>query len=416
MRSVATQFFVNGALFASVVPRLPEVRDHIGVSTTTLGLVMSMAGLFGLVGSLTVGRAIERITSRRVILLGGTLVSISLGLIGVADSLAVVAIGLIGMLTFDVFVDVGMNLQGSWLSGRRATPVMNRLHGLWSLGTLAGGLVASRLAAANVSLTTHLLGAAGVLLLALVYVGRGLLVVDEGEGSSAADDEAASSGRTTGLTGVLVLFVLAGVFAVTLEMTSIDWAAFRLTDDFGEAPGVAVLGYVAVTVGMTVGRFAGDWVSARLRSVTLTRISLLALGVGMTVAAFAPSVAATLVGFVVAGLGSATLLPLLYDRAAQLPGRRGAGLGALTGGIRVAVLGVPVLMGVLVDSRLSVGQSIALLSLPSVAGFGIVASLLRRSDPMEPGDAEPADAAPVHLAPSAIAESPPQADSQPSEP
>ena len=49
-----------------------------------------------------------------------------------------------GMTGFDVLVDVSMNMQASWLSARRHTPVMNRLHGLWSLGTVVGGRTGGR--------------------------------------------------------------------------------------------------------------------------------------------------------------------------------------------------------------------------------------------------------------------------------
>ena len=83
------------------------------------------------------------------------------------------------LYTFDVVYDIAMNLQGSWLSARRHAPVMNRLHGLWSLGTVIGGVIAARAAAAGVSLATHLLVVSGVLLVTLLFVGRGLLPVDE---------------------------------------------------------------------------------------------------------------------------------------------------------------------------------------------------------------------------------------------
>ena len=65
---------------------------------------------------------------------------LSLSVIGAARSPAVWLIGMFTYLFVDVLVDISMNLQGSWISARRHAPVMNRLHGLWSLGTFAGGL------------------------------------------------------------------------------------------------------------------------------------------------------------------------------------------------------------------------------------------------------------------------------------
>ena len=52
---MATQFFVNGATFASFIPRLPEIRDRIDVSTGVLGVLMTTALVLGLAGSLISG-------------------------------------------------------------------------------------------------------------------------------------------------------------------------------------------------------------------------------------------------------------------------------------------------------------------------------------------------------------------------
>ena len=79
---------------------------------------------------------------------------VGLVIVGLASTPVVFLIGFSAILMADGVVDVAMNLQGSWLSARRHAPVMNRLHGLWSLGTVAGGLVAAQAAASGVSLRT----------------------------------------------------------------------------------------------------------------------------------------------------------------------------------------------------------------------------------------------------------------------
>ena len=105
-----------------------------------------------------------------------------------------------GLSSMDVLVDSAMNTQGSWISGRRAVPVMNRLHGLWSLGTVVGGLVAAQAAASGVSLRTHLLVASAAFFAVVVFVGRGLLTTDEYVTETDAD-AAALSDRRAGLAG-----------------------------------------------------------------------------------------------------------------------------------------------------------------------------------------------------------------------
>ena len=370
---------MNGALFASFIPRLPEIRDRVGISTAGLGLLLSIAGVSGLIGSATVGPAISRFGTRRVILAAGTVVSLSLAVVGLATTPLVLLTGLVGMLTFDVLVDVAMNLQGSWLSARRHAPVMNRLHGLWSLGTVIGGLSSSRSAAAGVPLSVHLVGAAAVLLVVIGVVSKGLPRIDEHPpdhrvAPPPSPEDPARSGRRP--PPVLVLFLLAGFFAIAIESTSIEWAAFRFTDDFGTTAGFAALAYVAVTGGMTVGRFAGDWVSVRLGGPRLTLVSVVVTGAGLGMASFSTVRGLGLVGYAVAGLGIATMLPTLYDTAAKHPGRPGVGLGALTAGLRIAVLTIPTIVGTLAATGLTVGAAVAVVTLPSLLGYLAVMTAL----------------------------------------
>jgi hypothetical protein len=85
-----------------------------------------------------------------------------------------------------------------------------------------------------------------------------------------------------------------------------------------------------------------------------------------------PSRPFTLAGLLLAGLGTATFFPKLYDEAAHFPGRAGAALGALTAGSRTAALIAPVLTGVLIGTSLSVGAAMAIVALPCTVGLYLV--------------------------------------------
>lgn len=377
--SVAVQFFVNGLVVASFVPRLPEIRDRIDVSTGTLGVLLAVGSAAGLLGSLTVGRFIERFGTRRV-LIGGALVLVSaLAVIGLATTPLVFLLGLMALSSMDVLVDSAMNTQGSWISGRRPVPVMNRLHGLWSLGTVVGGLVAAQAAASGVSLQTHLLVASALFFGVVVFVGRGLLTVDE---YAVATVPGGTGGVVSGPVRRRMPLILLGVASgcsIAMEMTSSDWAAFRLSDDFGAAAGVAGLAYVAFTAGMTTGRFGGDWLIARFGAARVFNVALGVTIVALASASFVPNQWAVLVAYVFAGLGIATQFPKLYDDAARFPGRPGAGLGALTGGSRIALLGTPAIVGGLAGTSLSVGAATAIVTLPAAAIFLVVSRRLPSS-------------------------------------
>lgn len=368
--SVATQFFVNGAIFASFIPRLPEIRDRLGVSVGVLGLLLTIGGVFGLAGSAVVAKLIDRHGTRTVMVGAAACLIACLPVLGFATSPIVFVIGLGLMAALDVIVDVAMNLQGSWLSARRHAPIMNRLHGLWSLGTVVGGLATVQLTAVGVSLQVHLIAVAIVLALALLFVGRGLLRVDEHREEAPTPALERGVGRAKRLP--LVLLALAGAFAIAVEIVSSDWAAFRLSDDFFTSAGFAGLGYVAFTSGMTLGRFGGDWVLQRIGPGRLNQWAVVAAAIGLAGSSLLPNRWLVLGAYLLAGVGISTFFPRLYDEAAQSPGKRGAGLGALTAGSRVSGLAVPALVGTMAGTSLSVGSATAIVVIPSVLAFAVV--------------------------------------------
>jgi MFS family permease len=379
--ATAGQFFVNGAMTASFVARAPQIRDRIGVTVDEFGLLLTIAAVFGVIGSFSAGRIVHAASTRRVLQAGAIVMVLCLPTIGAATTPALWLVGMLAYAFVDVLVDVSMNLQGSWISARRHTPVMNRLHGLWSLGTFAGGLGAVAANAAGLSPFTHLSIVAGLMAITLAFVTRDLLTDDEeGHGEGALQVPPPGAPRRTRLAPVILL-VFAAMFAVTAEVTGGDWATFRLTDDFGATAALASVAFVAYTVGMTATRLGGDWLQHRFGRMSLHRLSVAVATVGLVVASLVPNEAAAVVGFILVGVGVATFLPKVYDDAARAPGRRGAGLGAMTAGIRVAHLVTPVAVGALAES-LSVGAAIAIVTLPAMLGLVLVTEanerLLRR--------------------------------------
>ncbi len=148
--------------------------------------------------------------------------------------------------------------------------------------------------------------------------------------------------------------------------------------------GVAGLAYVAFTVGMTSGRFGGDWVIARFGPRRVFNVAISMTVLGSAAASFVPNRWVVLGAYVIAGLGIATQFPKLYDDAAKFPGRPGAGLGALTGGSRLALLVTPAMVGALAGSGLSVGTATAIVTLPAAAVFLVASRSIRAASPPPP--------------------------------
>lgn len=364
--SLAVQFFVNGFVYASYIPRLPEVRDRTGISIAVLGLALTASSGAGLVASFFTGRVIPKVGSKRVIVLGGILYAVALPGIGLATSALPLVLALVVLATFDVYVDVAMNYQASVVSARRPKPVMSRLHGTWSAGTLAGAGTAVLATRAEIAVPVHYAAVAVVVVIALLASAPGLLRTDERHPQQVAEPtDGRRTWRRVGWTAVLL--GLANAMAVAVETSTSEWTSFRLRDDLGASASLAASAFVVFTAAMTLGRLSGDAVTQRIGGLATCRLGAATAGAGVLVTTLAPSPAATLAGVAITALGISVLSPQLADTAARAPGPPGAGFTALFVGHRTATLVVPAGIGGLAAATTSVGTGMAILALPCAA-------------------------------------------------
>lgn len=363
LRAVAVQFLINGAVTASYIPRLPEIRDALGIDLSSIGQVLTVASLGGLLGSWLAGPVIRAIGTRRAMIYGTIVLILLLPTIALASSVWMLLLIMAAIMLTDVIVDVGMNMQGSNLSVRRHSPVMNRLHGLWSVGSVLGGLLAAGMAALIIPLQWHLLGAAVLMSLALWYIGGGLLTSDDAMPGD-TEKETTETPKAKIPASLWVFAILGGATYVP-EMVGSDWSPFRLSDDLQANAGQASMAYVAFTCGMVIGRMSGDWVTAKLGYARLLKYATLLALSGLTAACLIDVSLIVYASLTTAGLGISVLFPALYHNAAQDPHRPTAALGAMTAGSRSIMLVAPFCIGVLADTEsLTVGMAMAIMAIP----------------------------------------------------
>src|SRR4029453_17577334 len=101
---------------------------------------------------------------------------------------------------------------------------------------------------------------------------------------------------------------------------------------------------------MTIGRLTGDRVVDRFGQRNVVRTGGIVTAAGMGFALAVPTTATTLVGFAIAGLGVATLVPAAMHTADELPGLpAGVGLTVVSWLLRVGFLASPPLVGFVAD-------------------------------------------------------------------
>ena len=355
--AVGACFFVNAVLYANLIPRFPEVKAELGLSNSALGAAIAALPLGALLAGLSSAPLIRRLGSARVASGGLTLLAAAVWAAAAAPNWAALAGALLLAGALDAIVDVAQNAHGLRVQRGYGRSILNAFHGLWSIGAVTGGLIGSAAAGLGIPLPLHLGVVALVFGVPALFGPRVLLPgsddaerADEGTDAPAPDRAARGAARRTALLAMAALGVLAAAGAF-VEDAGGSWSAVDLRDELGAGPAAAGLGFVALSVAMTVGRLTGDRVVDRFGQRRVARVGggLTAAGVGLALAL--PSIATTLLGFAVAGLGVATLVPAVYHAADELPGlRRGLGLAVVNWLLRIGFLVSPLLIGVLADA------------------------------------------------------------------
>jgi MFS family permease len=370
-RAVAALFLTNGALFANLAPRLPEIKTDLALSNTTYGIVVAAFPAGALTAGLAAGALIRRFTSARLAVLGTAGIALLTLAAAWSPTALLVAVALFVGGACDAVVDVAQNTQGLRVQRAHGRSIINSLHGVWSMGAVLGSAMAAGAIALNVPREAHI-GATGVLFVVVAATAYRFLLHGPDAVEEAHDPtngRASRAGRRVYVT-LLLLVVIATAGAVVEDAGS-SWATLYLRDNLGAVGAVAVLGYVALLSFQFVGRMIGDRVVDRFGERAVARVGGLVTAAGMGVALLFPSVPGTIAGFAAAGIGIATVIPAAMHAADRLPGlRAGSGLTAVAWLMRMGFVAAPPVVGAIADAT---SLRIGLLVVPA-AGLAVVAA------------------------------------------
>lgn len=374
--AVAAVFLTNGALFANVVPRYPQLKAELGMTNVVLGTVIAAMPFGALVAGLLASAAIRRFRSSRVSTFGIVLFAAATMLVAVAPTWLALAAVMFVLGALDAVIDVAQNAHGLRVQRAYGRSIVNAFHGLWSIGAVIGGLMGSAAAGLGVPLAVHL-GISAVLFSAVALVALRFMLPGPEDTERAAPAPVPHPDATRALRTVAVRMLAAlGVLAICgalAEDAGASWGALYLTD-LNASAATAGLAFVALQTAMTVGRLTGDRAVDRFGQRAVVRAGGVLAAAGMGAALTFPSVATSLAGFALAGLGVATLIPAAMHAADELPGLPdGLGLTVVSWLLRVGFLVSPPLVGLVADlASLRVG-------LLSVVIAGLLTVVLSRT-------------------------------------
>jgi predicted MFS family arabinose efflux permease len=368
--AIGAAFFVNGATLSSWTPRLPELQADLGISDAALGVTLVGMGIGGLASSMFSGWLVDRRGSRTMTMTTSAAMSLWLPLLGFAPTAVLVFAALIVLGALDGLTDVAMNSQAVELQHRVGMSIITRFHALWSAGAVTGGIVASRAAAAGISLQVQL-AVTGVVLAVMTLVAARWLLPDR----AVPHVEASEGPGPRASRPVLVRLFLVGMAIALAELPPNDWSALMMSERFDVTAGQAGLGFVAVAGGMLVGRLVGDHTTDRLGLERTRRGGAALAAIGVVLAATVPSPVAAGCGFFVAGLGLSSLFPLLFRAASELTHGSHSGMASFSAGARLGFLCASPLMGIVAE-RTTIATALVLVA--GVAAAVVAVSRLPR--------------------------------------
>lgn len=342
--AATSAFATNGGLLTSLFVRYAEVQQALDLGSALFGLIVAGFAL-GAAGAFHVpGVVLRRLGSRWTTLVGTAEIALALVVAAIAVTIGnpwlfMAALILAGL--GDVVVDVAQNAQGLRVQGQYGRSVLSSMHAGWSVGAVIGGGLGTAAAAAGIPLLVHLAAWGAICVAAVGWAGHHFVA------DAPREAEEGAPGRFTFRAGALLLpVVLVALAGFSIEDVGNNWSAILLATERDMPVAAAGIGLTTVLAAQFVGRLLGDPVITRLGARNALLVSLGTCFAGLTLAAWAPSAALTLVGFAVAGLGSSITVPLAWARADTVPGLRPhAGVTWVSWAMRVASIGLTPAVG-----------------------------------------------------------------------
>jgi MFS family permease len=376
-RAAAVIFLAMGVLTGTFSSRWPWIAARLHMTSAVIGGV----GLLATAGALTVmpfaARFVHRYGARAATRLLTAAAGASLILPAYAPSAAVLAVVFAAMGAIIGTQDNAMNTAAVEAEARIGRSIMSGLHGMWSVGVLAGTLAGALAARADLGPRIEF-AAMGAVIVTIGLVASGWLRSGPATGAAAE----VHVPRFVWPRGLLLLIGCVAFAAIFVEYAANDWSALFMHWTIHASQAVAAMATGLFAFTMAAGRLAGDAVVARVGAVASVRACGVLATAGCIVVAIAPAAWIAVAGFMFIGAGVSVVVPLVFAAGGRMgpsPAMGVAGVATISYG---AGLGAPSIMGGVAElASLRVAFALAaLIAVGIVAGAG----LLRRVPARQP--------------------------------
>ena len=317
-RNIYFSFFIYSFCLGVFFPRIGDLQNQMGIGETTLGLTLLGPAIGVQISLLFADKIFSLLGFRLVMCLGVPILGLALVCSSLTFKPFIFFISLmLGGFAIGI-LEVAVNLEADRIEYKISKKIMNRSHSFWSLGFFCSGLTGALFSQMKVSPFVNFslslfLGTFLTILFCSKYI-----PADERPNSSVNNSLFVKPTKA-----VLALVVLT-LSPMLLESASIDWSVIYMRDIFFTPPFINGLAIVMVALTQFSVRYYADQYVEIYGSEKVSKISVIAMLIGVVSVCFSNSPYLSLVGFVFIGGGSAVIFPLAMSAAAQKTDRPAA--------------------------------------------------------------------------------------------
>lgn len=311
--AVLTAFFINGAMMATWVARIPAIQARLALREGALGLTLMGLSMGVLLTLSLAGGLLARYGSRALTLWGCILMVLTLPLLALAPNTIVLFFCLTAFGAGLSGMDVAMNEQAVFVERQQRRPLMSSFHAVYSVGNLAGALLAAGMAAISGMATFFHFCLAALFFGSTMIFAYPYLLQTQYEGAT----------RTLSFRlPERALWMLGAIAACSGigESGMSGWSALFLSGVLRTSAAFAALGYAAFSLTMMIGRFLGDAIVSRWKPARIVAVSGALAAAGFLVVALTSNPLAAVAGFALVGAGLSNVIPLAFSAAGNMPG------------------------------------------------------------------------------------------------
>lgn len=304
-------FMLQPVAFGAWLAMIPYIKETLGLSKADLAIAL-LGMPVALIPTLQLAsRVVSKIGPRKTfaILLPVQTIVVLLPFLTTGIGGLFIALAALGAVV--AFLEVALNTYAGRLEKAESLTIMSRCHGFWALGVGVGSLMATALFGLGPILAVFLLCAVS----SAFGVWAGLSL------PRLPGEDACASVKPQRLRDMPKLLFLISFFVLVITMAEgamSDWAAVYLAERWNgtaEDAGIAVSIFASF---LAAGRFAGDYLKAKLGARGVARLTVGLAITGILSLTIPTGVAFVFIGFALVGLGVSIGFPLGISAAAGL--------------------------------------------------------------------------------------------------